>query len=243
MTAIDPIAFAPATATDGRRFGIVLAAVCMLHAGVLTALALRSPAPPVHEPAPILTAALIAPLPMPVESVSRAVAAANRPVKEPLRRPPAASRTRRLTPAPPIQPAQSQLLAPVATTASPLARAVNAFPARAESDQGAPPASGPPAAESLPTATALSRLDCTIAKPAYPALSRRLRETGTTVVQLVIDEHGIVESTHVVKSSGYPRLDDAASQAVLASTCSPYLKDGTPKRASAAVPFTFSLDN
>jgi protein TonB len=134
-------------------------------------------------------------------------------------------------------------MVPEATPASAPATEVFPSPARVEAPQSAPPAPDQPAIASPPTTTPVSRLDCAIVKPAYPALSRRLQETGTAVVQLVIDEHGTIESARVASSSGFPRLDDAARQAVLASACSPYLRDGTAKRASAAVPFTFSLDN
>jgi periplasmic protein TonB len=246
MIAIPPFAFAPPTATYGRRFGIVLATVCTLHACILTAIAFRSSAPPAQEPVRVLAATLIAPVPVPIESVSHAAATTSMPVKEPSHRPPTANRmSRRLMPALPIQHAQPRPVAPVAALANAPATEVLPSPAHAEekASQGVSPAPGQPVIASPQTTTAVSRLDCAIVKPAYPALSRRLQETGTAVVQLVIDEQGTIESARLASSSGYPRLDHAAWQAVLASTCSPYLRDGTAKRASAAVPFTFSLDN
>jgi periplasmic protein TonB len=244
MMTIPPIAYVPPTATFGRRFGIVLAVVCTLHVGTLTALVFRSSAPPAHAPVLVLAAALITPASVPIENVSRAVATTSRPVKEPLHGTTAASRTsHRLTPVPAIRHTQPRPAAPEATPANAPATEVPSSPARADVPQNSPPAQSQPAIAAPRTTPAVSRLDCAIVKPAYPLLSRRLHESGTAVVQLVIDEQGTIESARVASSSGYPRLDDAARQAVLASTCSPYLKDGTAKRASTSVPFTFSLDN
>jgi periplasmic protein TonB len=158
-----------------------------------------------------------------------------------------------------------------APTGPPFAAAVCSNPIATTSDssqalqplspehQNAVPASTLPApdAPSTPTAVAplsaaspataaiaaISRPDCTMVKPPYPPMSRRLQEAGTAIVQLIIDERGTIESARVVRSSGYWRLDDAARDAVLASTCSPYIVNGAAKRATAAVPFTFGFTN
>ncbi|WP_185218904.1 energy transducer TonB [Paraburkholderia dinghuensis] len=88
---------------------------------------------------------------------------------------------------------------------------------------------------------AVAQLDCTIAKPAYPLLSRRNRETGTALVELRIDVTGHIDSARVVASSGYPRLDAAALDAVEASACVPYKENGKPVPATAKVPVVFNL--
>ncbi|WP_233868962.1 energy transducer TonB [Paraburkholderia adhaesiva] len=88
---------------------------------------------------------------------------------------------------------------------------------------------------------AVAQLDCTIAKPAYPLLSRRSRESGTALVELRIDVTGHIDSAHVAASSGYPRLDAAALDAVQASACTPYKENGKPVPATAKVPVVFNL--
>ena len=50
--------------------------------------------------------------------------------------------------------------------------------------------------------------------PRYPKLSKRLREEGTVLLQLLINKNGTVSDVEIKTSSGYPRLDQAAIKAV-----------------------------
>ena len=84
--------------------------------------------------------------------------------------------------------------------------------------------------------------DCRIAKPIYPELSKRRGEAGTASVRFVIGTTGAIDTITLVKSSGFARLDDAALQALRASTCEPYLEHGAPVRASYLQAFTFGFD-
>ncbi|WP_116136883.1 energy transducer TonB [Trinickia diaoshuihuensis] len=85
--------------------------------------------------------------------------------------------------------------------------------------------------------------ECRIVKPAYPELSKRRGETGTATVRFVIGATGAIDSVSLVKSSGFARLDDAAVDALHASTCQPYLENGAPIRVSYTQAFTFGLDD
>ncbi|MEB2606898.1 energy transducer TonB [Burkholderia cenocepacia] len=49
-------------------------------------------------------------------------------------------------------------------------------------------------------------------------------------------------AARVVTGSGYPRLDAAARDAVLASSCAAHVENGTPTPMRARVPITFNLD-
>jgi len=89
----------------------------------------------------------------------------------------------------------------------------------------------------------VSHLECNIAKPDYPSLSKRRGETGTAYVKFVVGLTGKLESIELKKSSGFSRLDDAALDAVRASSCKPYLENGQPIRAAYNQPFAFSLDD
>ena len=50
--------------------------------------------------------------------------------------------------------------------------------------------------------------------PAYPQASRRLREEGVVVLEILVKADGSLGEMRLKKSSGYPRLDEAAQRAV-----------------------------
>lgn len=50
--------------------------------------------------------------------------------------------------------------------------------------------------------------------PVYPSLSRRLREEGTVILDILIKADGTVGEIKMKKSSGFKRLDDTAVKAV-----------------------------
>ena len=77
--------------------------------------------------------------------------------------------------------------------------------------------------------------------PGYPALSRRLGETGKVVLRVELDEQGLVAAARVETTSGYERLDQAALAAVKTWRCNPPRRDGQPVRAVARQPFHFVL--
>jgi protein TonB len=62
----------------------------------------------------------------------------------------------------------------------------------------------------------------------YPRISIRHKEQGRTVLKLCISITGKVETTEVLKSSGYKRLDEAAADMSLDYVFSPATRDGTP---------------
>ncbi len=50
--------------------------------------------------------------------------------------------------------------------------------------------------------------------PVYPAISRRLREEGVVILEILVLASGAVGELHVKQSSGYSRLDETAKRAV-----------------------------
>lgn len=105
-----------------------------------------------------------------------------------------------------------------------------------------------PAAPSGPISVApvilSSELSLTCPKlsaPTYPRLSRRLREEGTVILRVQLDETGRVTLAEVTNSSGYKRLDEAALGAVKTWRCNPPRRNGQPARAIAMQPFNFVL--
>ncbi|TAM51499.1 MAG: energy transducer TonB [Paraburkholderia sp.] len=157
----------------------------------------------------------------------------------------------RTTPAlhPPPAVAPRPVPAPDPTPAAPRGRNDDSsMPPVADPTAGAAASPSQKSAESVGGASSsvpksVAHLACAIAKPAYPALSRRMRETGTVLVELIVAATGRVESASIAETSGHERLDEAAREAVAASTCSPYLESGVAFRVAAKVPVTFNLND
>ncbi len=173
-----------------------------------------APAPPVAQPQP--------PQPRPPQAKPKAV---------PKTAPPQRAA---VNPQPAPQP-QPQPAAPEAAPSAPATPALATAPATA-----AAPAAGP---ESMAISAPknVSHLDCEMAKPEYPALSRRRGEAGTVQVRFVVGLTGKIEHAELKKSSGFSRLDNAALAAIRATVCRPYLENGQPIRVTYTQPYNFGL--
>jgi len=77
--------------------------------------------------------------------------------------------------------------------------------------------------------------------PAYPKQSLRLGEQGKTVLLVELDELGRVANVTVKTKSGFPRLDEAAINAVKTWRCTPAKRNGVAVRSVALQPFNFAL--
>lgn len=77
--------------------------------------------------------------------------------------------------------------------------------------------------------------------PTYPAASRRLREQGTVLLDVLILPDGSVGEAHVRRSSGYQRLDDTALEAVLRWRYRPARRGNEPIPYWYVQPLEFSL--
>jgi periplasmic protein TonB len=77
--------------------------------------------------------------------------------------------------------------------------------------------------------------------PHYPPESRRIREQGLVMLRVLIDESGHAKTVEIYKSSGHPRLDEAARAAVARAVFKPYMDAGTARAAAAFVPVEFTL--
>lgn len=141
-------------------------------------------------------------------------------------------------------------------TPTPLPVAAAPSPTPVATPDPTPPTAPAPVAAPAPAAPAIGRqtmditapkdishLTCNIAKPDYPALSRRRGETGIAYVSFVVGVNGKLENIALKKSSGFSRLDDAALDAVRASACKPYLENGQPVRVPTTQPYNFNLND
>lgn len=226
-----------------------LLAVALLHAGVLAWLMrARLDVPPqvTVESKPIVAELLnspptvavqSAPAPEPKPQPAVTPRAAPKPTPKPLPKPAPKPTPKAAAPAPaPVQDTPSSIAPAPAATAP--AAAANPSPTPANAAQTAP-SPRPIVAQGAPKG--VSKLDCQILTPEYPALSKRRDETGTVVVNLVVGADGKVERATIKKSSGYDRLDDAARTAALGSACRPYIENGQPIRVTADQPYVFNL--
>jgi len=80
-------------------------------------------------------------------------------------------------------------------------------------------------------------------EPDYPAVSERLGEAGSVVLQLLVGIDGKVTDSRIEGSSGYERLDKAAQAALSRCRFTPGTVDGVPAPAWAQIKYTFKPSN
>ena len=155
-------------------------------------------------------------------------------------------------PNPPVKPPAPVEAKPIAQPVSPqvVAEAPVVLPEDALASAPAPSKpiiSEPVAVPALPVGPVALSGDLSVVcpsrrAPAYPALSRRLGETGKVVLRVSLDKAGNVAKASVDRSSGFPRLDEAALTAVRDWRCTPALRNGQAVEATALQPFNFVLE-
>jgi TonB family protein len=102
---------------------------------------------------------------------------------------------------------------------------------------GSPPAVNPAAfADALSPAHGVS---CHLTMPAYTESVPDKGAHGSLHITYVVNTVGGIDLVLVDQSSGYPKLDDAARNAMLKATCSPYVVDGVAHRVVQHVTFNF----
>ncbi|WP_049629068.1 energy transducer TonB [Cellvibrio sp. pealriver] len=163
------------------------------HAGILAAVVLwPSPPKPVEIVQPTIQGMLIAaePEPTPPEPLPPPPPPEKKPEPKPKPKPPPkAPPSERAVKAPEPEP-QPQVQQPAETKPAEPAPPAPVVPPSADADQLSNPA------------------------PAYPSLSRRLREEGIVLLDILIMADGTVSEIKLKRSSGFKRLDDAAIKAV-----------------------------
>jgi len=237
---ITPAAFQTAPAANANpRVIAACVAVVVIHAALLgVALTMRNEPLPRPIEAKSITAQLISETPQPApQPVAVETPPPPKPVPQPVPKPQPKPKVKpKIEPKPtpmPVTEAPSQIAAP-APEPTP--------PAPPQPVAPAAPAIGKPSME-LAAPKNVAHVSCNIAQPDYPAMAKRRGETGTAVVRMTVGLSGKVENVTLQKSSGSSRLDDAALDAVRGSACSPYKENGEAIRATATVPFVFSLND
>ncbi|RQR50091.1 energy transducer TonB [Burkholderia sp. Bp9126] len=214
--------------------------VVAVHAVLLTAAWLhRNALPEKSVEVQSITAQLITPAP-----IAQQVAAESIPQPAP---PKPTPRVKPKVEPKPVQKVSKPTPQPVAPSPVPSptpAAAADPTPAPAAAPAAAAPsAAAGPARETMEVSAPknVPTLQCAFVKPDYPSMSRRRGESGTAYVHFVVGVTGKIESIDLQKSSGYPRLDDAALAAMRATTCRPYIENGQAIRAARTQPYNFGL--
>lgn len=117
-------------------------------------------------------------------------------------------------------------------------------PADQETDQGQTIVATrePPPPQMPPTITSARGIMSTHTIPDYPPISRRLNETGTVTLHLVISDTGTITDVTVERSSGHERLDAAAVAWVKAHwRYQPAVQNGQPVASTADAQVKFEL--
>ncbi|AYH45432.1 energy transducer TonB [Azoarcus sp. DN11] len=225
----------------GER-ALLLALVTAAHVAALAALAHLAQHPAAVPETPISVALIELPVPLP--TVAPALPAPPRPVVEPPPKP---------APHPPVRaprPAPKTAESPTAirTETPPPPQAAPEPVREAAPTPPAPPASAPPApraAPEAPPAVVAARFDAAYLNnpaPAYPPLSRRLREEGKVMLRVQVTAEGLPAQVDLAESSGSARLDSAAREAVQRWRFVPAKQGGQAVAAAVIVPIVFKLE-
>jgi protein TonB len=160
-------------------------------------------------------------------------------------------------PEPPKAPPTREQAAPVVAvlpvplpefdTAPPSPRAVQAVPQTAPPAPAAAPSVEPPSAAPQiapqPKTVAASALRYRV-EPAIevPLLSRRAGEHGRVALRVVFDAQGRPRDIQLQRSSGFPRLDAQAVEAMKAARIAPIVEDGRAIEVMAVAWLEYELD-
>jgi len=215
---------------------LTFVAVVLLHVlGLVWAAQQLSITDPVVTP-PSVVGVLVAPEPEPAPPPPKPVPPPPKPEPKPVARPepkPVAKPTPKPTPKP--EPVREVAPEPVqqAAPAAPTPPAPPAPPVQ----QAAPQAPAPV----TPPRTDAAHLNNPA--PQYPALSRRLGEQGRVMLDVYILPDGSVGEIKLNRSSGFPRLDNAALQAVKTWKYVPAKRGDKPIPFWYVQPVSFVLNN
>jgi protein TonB len=208
--------FAPRESATRRafRFGLIAG----LHVAALAGLVALAGSPELRDSARELVVRIIeAPRPLPE-------------IKPPKPQPVKPEIPRRQSPPPPVMTAAAE--APAA-------------PAFAVAPQPPAPAVLPPVQTVSGPAITAARFDADYLhnpKPIYPAFSRRMNEEGKVQLRVRVGADGLPLDIEIKQSSGFPRLDNAARDAVAKWRFVPAKRGDEAVESWVGVPIVFKLD-
>jgi len=107
------------------------------------------------------------------------------------------------------------------------------------------PVAPPPVPRAAPVVKTAPSLDPnqSCAPPQYPEDAEDMGQTGTSVLQFLIDTNGNVVSSRIAISSGHASLDDAAEQALGQCKFRPAVAaDGSKQEAWTSIRYVWTLN-
>ena len=226
---------------------LALVVVLLIHGGALATASLWPPSAPVADQLPTINGVLIDAPPADVVQPPAAASKPPQPEPQPKEKPILSEPKPEPEPKPkpkpkPVEKPQTKAQPEKAVTPppEPPAETVAADP---------PPPKTTAATQATPNSAAgapvtVPRIDAKHRNnpaPAYPRLSRRRGEEGTVVLELMVLKDGTVEEITIKESSGYPRLDKSAMEAVRRWKYNPATRGGQPIDYRYLQPVTFSL--
>ncbi len=222
--------------------GMSLASAVLLHAAALLWIVHNPTA--LEAPPMIMQATLIAPEPLPMappeppQEVKRVEPEPPRPVVKPVKP------VKKEKPLPQLAAVAD---APATTTVAPQPPAppepvaIDAPPVSEPSP--APVTAAPVVAPPPVTPPKFNVAYLQNPRPAYPAMSKRLGEAGRVMLRVMVDVNGLPTQVEVRKSSGFPRLDEAALEAVRKWKFVPARRGEEPVAGLADIPIDFGLNS
>ena len=214
-----------------------LIVIALVHAGVVVTVAAAGhpSAPKVSPPTVTMQVDMISPAP--ATPVAPARVEKFFTPQQPVKREMAPRAKRQITKAPALTPRTSEIIAAPAAADSPLENVPESAPPQ-------PATASTTTAASAPVETTQARFDANYLRnpaPAYPAMSRRLGEEGRVVLRVFVDIDGRPEQVELKNSSGFPRLDQAAEDAVRRWKFVPAKRGDEVVATWVAVPIVFNL--
>ncbi|HSW14586.1 MAG TPA: energy transducer TonB [Solimonas sp.] len=148
---------------------------------------------------------------------------------------------------PPPRPVEKPRPKPLITTTdpTPAPKAIEAPPAPPQPEPLPPIEATPAPQAAAPAVIEPPRSDLAYLKnpqPTYPSTAKRLGEEGSVLLDVLVSAEGRVISLSIKKSSGYPRLDQAAMNAVRGWKFKPSRRGDTAIEGRAEVPVDFVLN-
>jgi protein TonB len=218
----DNPAFAMAKPPRRRHGPAVYALVTVMHAGLIWVIQGEMRKPPAEMTEPEVT--LIQMVDMPL-AAARPKAAERKPTPKPPTPKPTPVRRQQA-------PLQTTDVTPIHVAAAPAAPADPPPSPRAAAGPPGPPDVRSPAEDADYPSTC---------KVVYPPLSRAMHERGRVVLKILVGVDGRSKKLEMVRSSGSPRLDTAAQDAMRRCRFKPGTVDGVPQDMSYEAPVEFVL--
>ena len=140
---------------------------------------------------------------------------------------------------PPRQAAPPSLITAPSDAPSPVVAAPPSPPAPASAPEGIAAGSSAPVAVTPPVFNA-DYLENP--SPAYPPLSRRMREQGRVMLRVLVNPNGRADDVQIRSSSGVVRLDEAAQETVRRWKFVPARRGSEAVSAWVLIPISFKLE-